>query len=252
MPLAHRIIPTVLCRGRTLVKGKSFDSWRSVGLALQALKIHAARGVDEVCLLDIGATAEGRGPNLELVRELSECLFSPLAVGGGVRTVADVRALLGAGADSVVICTAAWSPTGDLVREASSIVGSQAITVAVDVRRGFPAIRGGTHPIGVPASEYAALMQARGAGEILLTAIEHEGTLQGYDLELIRQVVRAVDIPVIAHGGCGEYEHMRQAIEAGASAVAAGAMFQFTEQTPLGAAEYLDAHGITARIPCKA
>lgn len=249
MGLAHRIIPTILCRGRTLVKGKRFDSWRSVGVAAQAARIHAMRGVDEICLLDIGATPEGRGPDLALVAELSETMFCPLAVGGGVRSVDDVRALLRAGADKVVIGTEAWNPVRDFVREVADVVGSQAVVIAVDVRWDRAFYRNGTTPASpFYAEEVCAYLARRGAGEILLTSIEREGTMQGYDLDLIRRVSEAASIPVIAHGGCGSYEHMRQAIEAGASAVAAGAFFQFTDATPRGAALDLQSHGIEARL----
>ena len=233
MGLAVRIIPTILCRGRTMVKGQQFNAWRSVGLAAQAVRIHQQRGVDEVCLLDIGATPEGRGPDLDLVRELSEDCFSPLAVGGGVRTVEDVRALFRAGADKIVIRTG--SP--GLVKEAAGVVGRQAVVAALDYGPGQ-----------TPAVIRAREWEIAGAGEILLTSMEREGMMVGYDLETIAAVARAVDIPVIAHGGCGTYQHMVEAVEAGASAVAAGAMFQFTDQTPRGAAEYLAQHGIEARV----
>lgn len=242
--LAHRVIPVILCRGRTLVKGKRFDSWRSVGVAAQAARIHAMRGVDEICLLDIGATPEGRGPDLALVEELSEAMFCPLTVGGGVRGVHDVKALLRAGADKVVIKTAGWMA----IKEAAEVVGSQAIVAAVDVRGEVgwsrPKYLRPTHPI---ASE-AWWLEKCGAGEILLTRVEREGMMNGYDLDLIRAVSGHVSIPVIAHGGCGSYEHMRQAITAGASAVAAGAFFQFEEATPKEAAKFLAAHGIEARL----
>jgi cyclase len=252
MPLAKRIIPTLLCRGRQLVKGAAFNSWRSVGHAAQAVRIHQARGVDELVLLDIAATAEERGPDLALVEELSEVLFCPLAVGGGVRSLRHVRELLNAGADKVVIGTGALE-TG-VVQEASAIVGCQALVVAIDVRGPQVYARNGkkafdTAP-GSPllAADWAQEMQAAGAGEILLTNIDHEGGMQGYDLELIRWVSQAVGIPVIAHGGCGSYEHMRLAIGAGASAIAAGALFQFTEATPREAAAYLADHGVEARV----
>jgi cyclase len=257
MPLATRVIPALLCRGRQLVKGKAFDSWRSVGHAAQAVRIHQARGVDELVLLDIAATAEGRGPDLDLVRELSDACFMPLAVGGGVRTVADVRALLAAGADKVVVCTAALEST-TMMREVSDAVGCQAIVAAIDVRQDpkhgrYVTVRSGTHvPITTRRSnaphEIARLLQGYGAGEILLTSVDREGAMQGYDLELIHAVSRSVTVPVIAHGGAGTYEHMLEAIEAGASAVAAGSMFLFTDQTPAGAARYLASHGVEARI----
>jgi imidazole glycerol-phosphate synthase subunit HisF len=245
MGLAARVIPTVLCRGRQQVKGERFNPWRTVGLAEQAVRVHQARGVDELVLLDVGATPEGRGPDLDLVRELSEGCFMPLAVGGGVRTVEDVRALLQAGADKVVIGTEAW--ISGLVREASAAVGNQALVVACDVVEKVIDVVGNRCMREV-APERAAWVAERGAGEILLTSIDREGTLQGYDLELIRAVCEAVKVPVIAHGGCRDYADMAAALEAGASAVAAGALFQFTDATPRGAAQFLHARGIEARV----
>lgn len=247
MALATRVIPTLLCRGRSLVKGERFNAWRSVGVAAQAVRIHQAREVDEICLLDITATAEGRGPDLELIEELAEVVFSPLSVGGGVRSIKDVHDLLHAGADKIVIGTAV---THDgLIRRITDKVGNQAIVCAVDIVGGQPAVRCGkevldaSNPVG-----FAQFCEAQGAGEILLTSIDREGTMRGYDLDLIRSVSAAVSIPVIAHGGAGTYEHMRQAIEAGAHAVAAGALFQFTDSTPRGAAQYLSKHGIEVRL----
>jgi len=245
--LAHRVIPTILCRGRTMVKGKRFDSWRSVGVAAQAVRVHQARGVDEVCLLDIGATPEGRGPDLGLIEELSEVLFAPLAVGGGVRTVEHVRALLKAGADKVVIGTAAVEDP-HFLRNVADVVGSQAIVAALDVRGDYEYGRCGTWPGVGGVISVATMYRQMGAGEILLTSIDREGTMDGYDLDLIERVATAVDIPVIAHGGCSGYEDMANAIRAGASAVAAGALFQFTDATPRAAAAYLHKHGIEARV----
>ena len=251
MGLAKRIIPTLLVRGRQLVKGSQFNSWRSVGLAAQAVRIHQARGVDEIVICDISATAEGRGPDLSLIEELSDVLYCPLSVGGGVRTVDDVRALLRAGADKVVIGTMGFSAIPNVVKEVSDAVGSQAVVVSIDVRAGEVYTHGGRHRAGhgIGAVEYAQILKRDGAGEILLTSIEREGTMKGYDLDLIRDVSSAVSIPVIANGGCGSYEDMRLAIEAGASAVAAGAMFLFSDLTPKGAAEYLLQHNIEVRIP---
>ena len=237
--LATRIIPTLLCRGRQLVKGQQFDSWRSVGVAMQAARIHAMRGVDELCILDIGATPEGRGPDLGLVRELSEACFIPLTIGGGVRSVDDVNNLLRAGADKVAIKTAAIKDPA-LIRTLADRFGNQAITVAIDVPPG--------DDYEICASAWALTFEEQGAGEIMLTAMGREGMLTGYDLGLIGSVSGVVSIPVIAHGGCGSYDHMLQAVKAGASAVAAGAMFQFTDNTPAGAAEYLNAHGIEVRM----
>lgn len=243
MSLATRIIPVVLCRGRVMVKGVAFDSWRSIGLAEQAVRIHSMRGVDELVLLDIAATKEGRGPDLKLVEELAETCFMPLTVGGGIRTVQDVRDLLRAGADKVVIRSA--GPT--LARAAADKVGSQAIVAAIDVTT-LDGDIGPTPPDLLDIVRTVAIgWEQHGAGEIILTRCEREGTLNGYDIPLIRAVSQAVSIPVIAHGGCGTYEHMRQAVDAGASAVAAGAMFAFTDATPRGAAEYLIKSGVEAR-----
>ncbi len=246
MGLAHRVIPTILCRGRAMVKGTQFNPWRGVGLALQAVRIHQARGVDEVCLLDIGATQERRGPDLSLVEELSEILFCPLSVGGGIRTVEDVKALLRAGADSVVIGTAAIEdPT--LLPQLRDTVGSQAVVVAIDYAEGRVAKACAKYLTDIPVLSWAQACALHGAGEILLTDVRREGMMMGYDLATLRAVSAAVPVPVIAHGGCGTYTHMQEAIEAGASAVAAGAMFQFTDATPKGAAHYLATHGIEAR-----
>lgn len=247
MGLATRIIPTLLCRGRQLVKGKQFNAWRSVGLVTQAVRIHQSRGVDELVLLDIAATTEGRGPDLSLIEELTENCFMPLTVGGGVRSVDDVKALLRAGADKVVIGTAALERPA-LVKEITDIVGSQAIVVAIDHTIRGVVLRG--RVLLTPGIEQAAMhLTAMGAGEILLTSVAREGMMTGYCLDTISALREAVSVPVISHGGCGEYAHMLEAIKAGASAVAAGSLFQFTDATPRGAAEYLAQHGIETRIP---
>lgn len=249
--LAKRIIPTVLCRGRQLVKGQRFDAWRVVGNAAQATRIHGMRGVDEVCLLDIAATPELRRPDLTMVAELAEALFVPLTVGGGVRNIMDVHMLLRAGADKVVIGAEAFRRPG-VLKECSGIVGCQAIVAAVDVDQdGRVRPRNDPMAIGLDAVDLAGMYQVMGAGEILLTAKWLEGTMQGYDLPLIERVARALEIPVIAHGGAGTYQHMLEAIQAGADAVAAGAMFQFTDQTPEGAARYFAERGVEARIPLR-
>lgn len=245
--LAHRIIPVMLHRGSALVKGKQFNSWRTVGHAEQAVAIYQARGVDELIYLDIGATPEKRGPDLEMVRRLTAKCFMPITVGGGVRSIVDVRALLEAGADKVAICTATMESAG-IVIEIASTVGSQAVVVAIDVRDGVVWTDCGTRVRGPDPVRWAKEQTMYGAGEIMLTNMDREGMMVGYDLDLIRAVSNAVDVPVIAHGGCGTYEHMAEAIRAGASAVAAGSMFQFTDQTPRGAAQYLSQHGIEVRL----
>lgn len=242
--LAKRIIPTVLCRGRTMVKGIGFDSWRTVGLAAQAVKIHSMRGVDELALLDISATAEHRGPDLALVTELADTCYMPLTVGGGVRNLKDAKALLRAGADKVVVRSGGTAAC----REIAIAVGCQAVVVAIDVTRLDHNPAPATPALIAIAVEKAKEFERAGAGEIMLTRCEREGTLMGYDLGLIKAVAAAVSIPVIAHGGAGTYEHLREALNVGADAVATGAMLQFTDATPRGAAEYLATHGIEARL----
>ena len=247
MPLAKRIIPTLLCRGRQLVKGEMFNPWRSVGMAAQAVRIHGARGVDEVVLLDVGATPEGRGPDLALVEELADVLFCPLAVGGGVRSVEDVKDLLRAGADSVVIGTAAIEdPT--LLPKLREAVGSQAVIVAIDYADGHVAKACAKYLTDIPVVPWAMECALHGAGEILLTSVRREGTMEGYDLATLSDVAKAVDIPVVAHGGCGSYQNMLEAFQAGADGAAAGAFFQFEDATPKGAAMYLAKRGVETRV----
>jgi imidazole glycerol-phosphate synthase subunit HisF len=248
MGLARRIIPAILCRGRTLYKGQGFDAWRSVGAALQALRIHAQRGVDEILLLDISATAESRTIDPDLVHEFTQTCFSPITVGGGVRNVEDVRTLLHAGADKVAmnICRPG---SAEQITLASMAVGAQAIVAIINhvAKRIYPAGPSG-YVYNEVVLDAAKHMEKLGVGEILLNSVNLDGTMQGYDLEVIREVSKSVPMPVVAMGGCGEYEHMSQAIKAGASAVAAGAMFLFTEATPKGAAMYLQKQGIEVRI----
>jgi len=214
---------------------------------MQAVRIYQSRGVDELILLDIAATPEGRGPDFKMVEELTQECFMPITVGGGVRSIQDVRDLLNAGADKIAICTSAVHKS-ELINESSELFGSQAIVVSIDVSQGEVMAKCGTSAAMFDPVSYAREFQHRGAGEILLTSVDLEGTMQGYDLDLIRKVSQAVSVPVIAHGGCGTYEHMYEAIKAGASAVAAGAMFQFTDQTPYGAAKYLAERGVETRI----
>lgn len=261
--LAKRIIPTLLCRGRQLYKGKTFDAWRSVGHAAQAMRVHGRRGVDELVLLDIAATAESRGPDLALVHELSADLFIPLTVGGGVRSIEQIDQLLRAGADKVCIGSAA-AETPDLIRKAADRFGSQAIVVSVDSKANAVYTRCGKdsimvleghseeQPLGTSERhltpvELAVELAGAGAGEVLLNSIDRDGAMGGYDLDLTRVVSAVLGIPVIACGGCGSYEHMHEALKAGADAVAAGALFQFTDCTPKGAAQYLKSKGWETR-----
>lgn len=252
MGLAHRIIPVLLMRNGALVKGKLFNSSRVVGNVQQAAEIHQARGVDELIILDVAATLAGRGPDLVAIKKLTEKCFMPITVGGGITSVEQVRDIIQkGGADKVVIGTAAYEdPT--LITRCANKFGSQAIVVSIDVDfdgHGWViTTHCGTREHFYSPVAFAQEMADRGAGEIIVTAVKNDGMMCGYDLRLIRKVAKAVSIPVIANGGAGEYEHMRRALHAGASAVAAGAMFQFLDLTPKGAAEYLASKGWETRL----
>lgn len=244
--LTKRIIPLLLVRDSQLVKGKGFDSWRSTGHAEQAARIYARRGVDELVILDIGATQSGKGPDLEMVKKMTEDNFCPVTVGGGVHSIDDVRNLLAAGADKVCLGTAALEKPAFVVK-CAKLFGSQAIAVTLDTKDEQVWSHNGTKNHQIAPKYAAQMMQNCGAGEIIITSIERDGTMDGYNLELIQEVSSAVGIPVIAAGGCSGYEDMYHAIKAGADAVAAGALFQFTDATPKEAADYLNQRGIVCR-----
>lgn len=233
--LATRIIPTILSKNGLLVKGEGFKCDRPVGHALQAAKIHAMRGVDEIMLLDVTATKDSREPDYEMIGRLSETMYTPLTVGGGIKTEDHVRKLLRAGADKICLGSARYDY--DLIESLANMFGSQCITVSIDAYNSVVINR-----VSAKDAENA------GAGEILLQSIPRDGTMRGYDMSLITEVTSAVSIPVVASGGCSGYEDMYNAIQAGASAVAAGALFQFTDCTPRGAAEYLQKSGVEVRL----
>jgi cyclase len=249
--LKVRVIPTLLWKNVGLVKGAGFDSWRRVGTVLPAIKVYNTREVDELILLDISATLESRDPDYESIEEFSAECFVPLTVGGGVREIGQITRLLRAGADKISLNTAAYT-NPELVRQASEYFGAQCVVIGIDARKMADGSyecysHCGTRPTGVAPAEWAAKMQACGAGEILLTSIERDGTMQGFDLDLIREVTQRVQIPVIASGGAGSYPDLLEAVRSGASAIAASSMFLFTQQTPLGAKQFLASNGLAVR-----
>lgn len=237
----------MLVRGRTLVKGQQFAGDRSVGHAAQAARVNAMRGVDELCILDIAATAEKRGPDLTLIGELAQGCFIPITVGGGVRSIEQIDSLLRSGADKVAICTAAQEVRG-LIRKASRRFGAQALVGCVDVRDGHASVQCGRIVLEATPVDWARRLQDEGVGEILLTCVDRDGLMSGYDLDMIESVAAALDIPLVASGGCSGYDDMLAAIRRGADAVAAGALFQFSDCTPKGAARFLSAQGLEARV----
>jgi len=251
--LKVRVIPTLLWKQFGLVKGVGFDSWRRVGPVLPAIKVYNQREVDELVLVDIVAHQSEDDPDFESIDEFGQECFVPLTVGGGITRIEQVQRLLRAGADKVSVNTAAYSRP-ELVSEIAKRHGAQCVVASIDVRKN-PAGAGwqcfsqaGQHPTGRQVCEWAREIEDRGAGEILITSVERDGTLQGYDLALIEAVASAVKIPVIASGGAGTYEHMVDAVkQAGASAVAAASIFHFTEQTPAGAKAAMQEAGIPVR-----
>lgn len=233
----------MLYKGDELVKGQKFDSWRGVGPATQAMLLYNKRKVDELIFLDVGATRQGREPDYDLVAQVADEFSCPLTVGGGIRTADHVKRLLRSGADKVAIGTCI-----DLIPEIAHAFGKQAVVASVDYRSDGVYVRSGLIPTQYTPERWAEHCVNLGAGEILLNSIERDGTMQGYDLDAIRRVSGHVNVPVIACGGCSGYDDMQRALEAGASAVAAGALFQFTQATPIGAARHLRGKGFHVRI----
>ena len=253
--LKVRVIPTLLWKHFGLVKGVGFNSWRRVGPVLPAIKVYNQREVDELVLLDImahqGQQSEISDPDFESIEEFGQDCFVPLTVGGGIAHCEQVQRLLRAGADKVSVNTAAYAQP-QLIEDIAKRHGVQCVVASIDVRAQNGAwlcfSHAGREATGRDAVAWAREMEDRGAGEILITSIDRDGTMQGYDLPLIEALVRAVKIPVIASGGAGEYRHMVDAIkQAGASAVAAASMFHFTEQTPAGAKAALSDAGVPVR-----
>ena len=250
--LKVRVIPTLLYKSVGLVKGVGFNSWRRVDTVLPAIKVYNMREVDELILLDIEATNENRDPDYDEIRDFSRECFVPFCVGGGIHNIEQIRQLLRAGADKVAINTAAYSNIS-LITEGADLFGSQCIVASIDCRKIGTEYHcfshNGTVDTGYQVEQWAKKVVDAGAGEILLTSIELDGTMEGYDIELIKKVTASVSVPVIASGGDGNYEHMREAIvDAGASAVAAASIYHFTEQTPKEAKEYLQEHGVEVRL----
>ena len=251
--LKTRIIPTLLYRDFGLVKGIGFDSQRAIGSPLQAIKVYEMRDVDELIFLDVRASIEGRGPDFALIDDLADECFMPFTVGGGVRTVEDVRGLLRVGADKVAINTALIERPG-LIADAAEQFGSQCLVASIDTRTRDDGsttvwIYSGTVDTGRDAVDVAIHAEREGAGELLVTSADADGTQNGYDLTTLQRVSAAVRVPVIASGGAGNAGHLIEALHVGgASAVAAASMFHFTEQTPREMKEALGRAGYAVRL----
>lgn len=253
--LCKRMIPCLDVHGGRVVKGVRFVDLRDAGDPVEAALAYDAQGADELVFLDITASHEERAIMLDVVRRTAEGIYMPLTVGGGIRSIEDIRTLLRAGADKVSVNTAALERP-ELIRDAAQRFGSQCIVVAIDAKRepGEPLrwgvyTHGGRRPTGRDAVQWAREVEALGAGEILLTSMDRDGTGDGYDLELTRAVSEATSVPVIASGGAGTLEHLRQGVVDGkADAVLVASMFHFGRHTIGEAKAYLRERGVAVRI----
>ena len=252
--VSKRIIPCLDVKDGRVVKGVRFVNLRDAGDPVEVAKKYSEEGADEITFLDITASHEKRGTMIDVVERTASEVFVPLTVGGGLRTVEDVRELLLAGADKITINTAAIADP-DFVRRASDKFGSQCIVVAIDARRrnngGWEVFtHGGRNPTGIDAVGWAAKMEEFGAGEILLTSMDRDGTEDGYDLELTKAISETVGIPVIASGGAGRLEHLLEAVEAGrADAVLCASIFHYGKYSINEAKEFLSERGVLVRLP---
>jgi cyclase len=253
MGLAKRVIPCLDVTAGRVVKGVNFVSLRDAGDPVEIAARYDAEGADELCFLDITASSDERDILLHVIEAVAAQVFIPLTVGGGVRRVEDVRRLLNAGADKVSINTAAVQNPA-LVEEASGKVGNQCIVVAIDAKKkpggGWEVYtHGGRKPAGLDAVDWARRMVACGAGEILLTSMDRDGTREGFDLALTRAVADAVSVPVIASGGVGSMQHLAQGVlEGRADAVLAASVFHFGDFTVRAAKEHMRDRGIEVRL----
>ncbi len=255
--LKVRLIPCLDVKDGRVVKGVQFVDLRDAGDPVEAARAYDAAGADELCFLDITASHENRGTLLDVVRRTAETCFMPLTVGGGVRTVEDIRALLLAGADKVAINTAAVK-NPDFVREAAEKFGAQCIVVAIDAKRvsgaGEPLrweifTHGGRQPTGIDAIGFARKVAHLGAGELLVTSMDRDGTKAGYDLALVRTIADGVSVPVVASGGVGNLDHLVEGVRDGhASAVLAASIFHFGHHSVAEAKRFMADAGLPMRL----
>ena len=249
-----RIIPCLDVNNGRVVKGVNFVNLTDAGDPVEIAAAYDAAGADELVFLDITASSDGRNTVVDMVRRVAEKVFIPFTVGGGIRTVEDFRAILREGADKVSVNSAAIKRP-ELIKEAAEIFGSQCVVVAIDAKRREPFdgwniyLNGGRVDTGIDAIEWAKKVESLGAGEILLTSMDCDGTKNGYDIELTRKISETVSIPVIASGGAGKLEHFKDAVTEGkADAVLAASLFHFKELEIKEVKEYLQKEGISVRL----
>ena len=251
--LKKRIIPCLDVKDGRVVKGINFVDLIDAGDPVEQASVYSKNGADEICFLDITASSDKRDILLDTVKKTAECCFVPLTVGGGVRSIQDIRKLLLAGADKVSINTAAIK-NPELIKESSNKFGSQCIVVAIDAKKTAENkwtvfTHGGREATELDAVEFAKLAEKNGAGEILLTSMDRDGTKEGYDIELTKKISSSLNIPVIASGGVGNLQHLKDGIlDGGASAVLAASIFHFGEYSIQDAKEYLKKENVPVRL----
>ena len=251
--LKNRIIPCLDVKDGRVVKGINFVDLIDAGDPVEQASVYNKNGADEICFLDITASSDKRDILLDTVKKTAECCFVPLTVGGGVRSIQDIRKLLLAGADKVSINTAAIK-NPELIKESSNKFGSQCIVVAIDAKKTAENkwtvfTHGGREATDLDAEEFAKLAEKNGAGEILLTSMDRDGTKEGYDIELTKKISSSLNIPVIASGGVGNLQHLKDGIlDGGASAVLAASIFHFGEYSIQQAKEYLKKENVPVRL----
>ena len=248
--LKHRVIPCVLLKDWQLVKSTQFNSYRTIGHPTSTVRIYNSRNVDELIVLDIDASLEEDEINTEIITDIANECYMPLTVGGGIKTIEDIYNILNAGADKIAINTTALENL-DFIKEASSIFGSQCIVCSIDVKKIDNKYKVYNQVKGIlPISPFdlAKQYEKYGAGEILLTSVDKEGTATGYDIELIKEFTKQVNIPVIVNGGMGDPTHAVKAIQNGADAIAAAYIFHFSKYTPNDIKQEMKNNGINVRI----